>query len=124
MEAFATVHTWERIKGQGYENSFRECCSSLLCVGRAGAWYVSQDRKSTRLNSSHSQISYAVFCLKKKKYLMEINVLTIGQLVSSSSDVLKVSVQVIVFSMYVGTNFTCNSFDTLLQHLFCLIFNI
>src|SRR2546430_12185248 len=26
----------------------------------------SQDRKSTRLNSSHSQISYAVFCLKKK----------------------------------------------------------
>src|SRR2546430_10842130 len=32
------------------------------CVGR-----LSRDRKSTRLNSSHSQISYAVFCLKKKK---------------------------------------------------------
>src|SRR2546427_8735484 len=31
--------------------------------GRGGR----QDRKSTRLNSSHSQISYAVFCLKKKK---------------------------------------------------------
>src|SRR5688572_31876637 len=28
-----------------------------------------QDRKSTRLNSSHSQISYAVFCLKKKIYI-------------------------------------------------------
>src|SRR5688572_32742307 len=28
---------------------------------------VEGDRKSTRLNSSHSQISYAVFCLKKKK---------------------------------------------------------
>src|SRR3989440_7611626 len=28
---------------------------------------VSLDRKSTRLNSSHDQISYAVFCLKKKK---------------------------------------------------------
>src|SRR2546430_5793850 len=28
------------------------------------------DRKSTRLNSSHSQISYAVFCLKKKTYYM------------------------------------------------------
>src|SRR2546430_17331567 len=27
---------------------------------------VGQDRKSTRLNSSHSQVSYAVFCLKKK----------------------------------------------------------
>src|SRR5688572_32265343 len=40
--------------------------------GRAG------DRKSTRLNSSHSQISYAVFCLKKKKndeldVVMDIN---------------------------------------------------
>src|SRR5688572_31883565 len=32
-------------------------------VGRAPV----EDRKSTRLNSSHSQISYAVFCLKKKK---------------------------------------------------------
>src|SRR2546430_15282383 len=29
--------------------------------------YKTLDRKSTRLNSSHSQISYAVFCLKKKK---------------------------------------------------------
>src|SRR2546430_12156727 len=29
--------------------------------------HVAADRKSTRLNSSHSQISYAVFCLKKKK---------------------------------------------------------
>src|SRR3989442_10120772 len=28
-----------------------------------------QDRKSTRLNSSHVRISYAVFCLKKKKYM-------------------------------------------------------
>src|SRR2546427_8303262 len=31
------------------------------------------DRKSTRLNSSHSQISYAVFCLKKKKKQKTIN---------------------------------------------------
>src|SRR2546430_13738416 len=30
------------------------------------------DRKSTRLNSSHSQISYAVFCLKKKKKIKTI----------------------------------------------------
>src|SRR2546430_11478261 len=29
-----------------------------------------KDRKSTRLNSSHSQISYAVFCLKKKKNIV------------------------------------------------------
>src|SRR2546430_12289931 len=30
-----------------------------------------RDRKSTRLNSSHSQISYAVFCMKKKKMLVK-----------------------------------------------------
>src|SRR2546430_5927515 len=30
------------------------------------------DRKSTRLNSSHSQISYAVFCLKKKKNFLPV----------------------------------------------------
>src|SRR5256886_10940486 len=32
-----------------------------------------RDRKSTRLNSSHSQISYAVFCLKKKTYTTHMN---------------------------------------------------
>src|SRR5260221_9752829 len=32
-----------------------------------GAFGVGRDRKSTRLNSSHTVISYAVFCLKKKK---------------------------------------------------------
>src|SRR2546427_1329359 len=35
-------------------------------VGLAVDEFCHQDRKSTRLNSSHSQISYAVFCLKKK----------------------------------------------------------
>src|SRR2546427_9265701 len=34
------------------------------------------DRKSTRLNSSHSQISYAVFCLKKKKRTYNTKVIT------------------------------------------------
>src|SRR2546430_5498141 len=33
---------------------------------RSGVPDLGSDRKSTRLNSSHSQISYAVFCLKKK----------------------------------------------------------
>src|SRR2546421_4554660 len=36
----------------------------------AGALF--EDRKSTRLNSSHDQISYAVFCLKKKKIKVKI----------------------------------------------------
>src|SRR2546428_1500872 len=34
-----------------------------------GGFFDYEDRKSTRLNSSHDQISYAVFCLKKKKVL-------------------------------------------------------
>src|SRR2546427_5947310 len=38
-------------------------------VHAAGDGQHFEDRKSTRLNSSHSQISYAVFCLKKKKKL-------------------------------------------------------
>src|SRR6266498_4733746 len=36
-------------------------------VGSAGTQRRTEDRKSTRLNSSHVRISYAVFCLKKKK---------------------------------------------------------
>src|SRR3712207_8949680 len=37
-------------------------------IGRLRA--QGQDRKSTRLNSSHANISYAVFCLKKKKFII------------------------------------------------------
>src|SRR3712207_6944966 len=40
-------------------------CSELPAARRYGI----TDRKSTRLNSSHANISYAVFCLKKKKRL-------------------------------------------------------
>src|SRR5688572_32650045 len=51
--------------------------ANLRAADLSGAWLGNYDllvgegdRKSTRLNSSHSQISYAVFCLKKKKYVM------------------------------------------------------
>src|SRR2546430_5271634 len=40
--------------------------STAFCESIIPARSTSVDRKSTRLNSSHSQISYAVFCLKKK----------------------------------------------------------
>src|SRR3990167_7328141 len=43
------------------------CAYSLVESNKAGRNIRLRDRKSTRLNSSHSQISYAVFCLKKKK---------------------------------------------------------
>src|SRR3712207_8070128 len=38
-----------------------------VMVGRGAKRRGTRDRKSTRLNSSHANISYAVFCLKKKK---------------------------------------------------------
>src|SRR3712207_8790920 len=41
------------------------------------------DRKSTRLNSSHANISYAVFCLKKKKRLLTDNNLSTSVIASS-----------------------------------------
>src|SRR5207245_9070177 len=41
-----------------------ESSLSIHCIRRVRS---SRDRKSTRLNSSHGSISYAVFCLKKKK---------------------------------------------------------
>src|SRR2546430_12459678 len=44
-----------------------------------------QDRKSTRLNSSHSQISYAVFCLKKKKKTNTTSFLLINHTVTIQS---------------------------------------
>src|SRR3712207_8830609 len=40
--------------------------SATTCRDRGAAATPKQDRKSTRLNSSHANISYAVFCLKKK----------------------------------------------------------
>src|SRR2546430_4188858 len=47
-----------KLRGQRFHGAF---------IGGIPDVPAQQDRKSTRLNSSHSQISYAVFCLKKKK---------------------------------------------------------
>src|SRR3712207_6862311 len=43
--------------------------TALRLGGRDPVLILVGDRKSTRLNSSHANISYAVFCLKKKKYI-------------------------------------------------------
>src|SRR2546427_5942973 len=61
------------INQDGYLSSHRGQIADRF--GEPNPWYndvdlrilQELDRKSTRLNSSHSQISYAVFCLKKKK---------------------------------------------------------
>src|SRR2546430_6090893 len=57
---FRSRHTHSSPSGCGACCSVRCCSPSHSNIG---------DRKSTRLNSSHSQISYAVFCLKKKHTL-------------------------------------------------------
>src|SRR5438132_8174072 len=69
-----------------YTTLFRSCESSIpssmltsiicaplttCCRATSSAAAKSLDRKSTRLNSSHTVISYAVFCLKKKKDMIE-----------------------------------------------------
>src|SRR3712207_7899790 len=63
-------HTEEEERGRG-----RECAAAVSrvahgltgCEKPAEPATQTEDRKSTRLNSSHANISYAVFCLKKKK---------------------------------------------------------
>src|SRR5205085_9710942 len=61
---------WRRSRRSRESASIRRSCvfcRRTITFGRSSHRPTSRDRKSTRLNSSHSQISYAVFCLKKKK---------------------------------------------------------
>src|SRR5260221_780154 len=61
--------------------SHRDEQQQRLCDALALERYegpIGQDRKSTRLNSSHTVISYAVFCLKKKPY-QEYSLTTVGE---------------------------------------------
>src|SRR2546427_6816429 len=87
-----SLHDALPISCQSANNSTFDRCSSAShnsCwpIGRANP--ALRDRKSTRLNSSHSQISYAVFCLKKKKKTMtkikETITITIYNLFNTSS---------------------------------------
>src|SRR2546422_7931438 len=61
----------------GHRGTCCRCGGPAVGLGRRGARSregAEGDRKSTRLNSSHGYISYAVFCLKKKKILNELKV--------------------------------------------------
>src|SRR5690606_41715395 len=58
--------TWRRDDRRGAATARARAAGSHAAAGRRRD-LRSQDRKSTRLNSSHVKISYAVFCLKKKK---------------------------------------------------------
>src|SRR5215813_14980821 len=50
-----------------YTTLFRSRCACHSHFHPSHRWHEQRDRKSTRLNSSHVRISYAVFCLKKNK---------------------------------------------------------
>src|SRR2546430_12302679 len=75
FRSFFTPEQVVELHRQWITNLFNGLAQAVLVCELEGglAGFVScashgdQDRKSTRLNSSHSQISYAVFCLKKKK---------------------------------------------------------
>src|SRR5256886_11623483 len=56
----------------------------IMLLGSQIPAQTRRDRKSTRLNSSHSQISYAVFCLKKKKNLINVRMITYTQIQGTS----------------------------------------
>src|SRR3712207_7512168 len=59
------VKSWPRAAAFVYAAAARKHASLPRCTDTS---YSTADRKSTRLNSSHANISYAVFCLKKKKH--------------------------------------------------------
>src|SRR3712207_6996186 len=50
-----------------------------LSLEQLAAAYPGLDRKSTRLNSSHANISYAVFCLKKKKIYSQLRDIIVSE---------------------------------------------
>src|SRR5260221_3540860 len=77
--AFSTASSAARISGFSSQASFTysdfDKVSKLASTSGSSSNFVSRgrpDRKSTRLNSSHTVISYAVFCLKKKTAVTEI----------------------------------------------------
>src|SRR2546430_5869994 len=70
----ADDHDWDanQIPVLADQKTARGTEKRVLWANRNGFYYVLEDRKSTRLNSSHSQISYAVFCLKKKYFIADL----------------------------------------------------
>src|SRR3712207_6985715 len=81
--AFQREMTLHMGPGPGAESDSRAGSQAQGCTDRfsqsvriARQYAPARDRKSTRLNSSHANISYAVFCLKKK-YIFSTHVITL-----------------------------------------------
>src|SRR5260221_10435531 len=77
LEAIACMTTDRGFAPVALRGGIASLVGAILCFTASAAWTEEPlkladsqlDRKSTRLNSSHTVISYAVFCLKKKKLL-------------------------------------------------------
>src|ERR1017187_1335020 len=67
----STLFPYTTLFRSQYEDGFQVLHPGKKMVGRA---FTVQDRKSTRLNSSHRCISYAVFCLKKRNQCIRFGV--------------------------------------------------
>src|SRR5258707_2827491 len=65
---FRSIHLWtdEDRRVSNGRHAAKTGCAVAPAEAKLHADVASEDRKSTRLNSSHANISYAVFCLKKK----------------------------------------------------------
>src|SRR3712207_7888556 len=75
---------FEPVWNRNYIDNIQITAAEDIGIGTRAGYYdqagalrdlVQKDRKSTRLNSSHANISYAVFCLKKKKKQQYISIL-------------------------------------------------
>src|SRR5688572_31422877 len=79
VDGHARDYTPERVSPPSRANTLTHLLASLRVIAAVTKSpslrrvELALDRKSTRLNSSHSQISYAVFCLKKKTHIPELH---------------------------------------------------
>src|SRR3712207_8409028 len=68
---------WIPVSWNLFSKTVRKAANAMVAMGMEEEENIGIDRKSTRLNSSHANISYAVFCLKKKNNQL---ILTTNQL--------------------------------------------
>src|SRR5688572_31437350 len=71
------------VHADGYNDRLMPVPTPTSSTDLPGWMFIFLDRKSTRLNSSHSQISYAVFCLKKKNKIKYTNIINAFDLKST-----------------------------------------
>src|SRR5690348_17930832 len=64
--------SWRESRPVGIHGNWRSVLTDASCSCPSVCRIASSDRKSTRLNSSHPSISYAVFCLKKKNKKLDV----------------------------------------------------